>query len=199
MDISSSLIVPHSIRFVNAGKEKSEKIVACPTTSFIELLPPFAVTLSMTNKQGTGPHRHGTAIPPPLPAGPRCTPGERPVPRGGRHAAPAQPGLYRLAGPGDVPHHRRVAPPALVGAPRGLLLRMHHRGIDVQGHAVPLLQGRPGTRRSPLPSVAAHGSERKPISNTSYFPRSTGTGEHGYLTAIQWQAKHCSMPSVWKR
>jgi len=36
---------------------------------------------------------------------------------------------------------------APVGAPCSLLLRMHHRGIDVQGHAVPVLQGRPGTRR----------------------------------------------------
>jgi len=44
-------IIPHSIRFVNAGKEKSEKIFACPTTSFIELLPPFAVTLFMANRQ----------------------------------------------------------------------------------------------------------------------------------------------------
>jgi len=104
--------------------------------------------------------------------------------RGRRHAALVQPGLHDLAGLGDAPDHRRVAPLAPAGAPCSLLLRMNHRGIDVQGHPVPALQGRlqhPATtscrtsrdrlllptRYSQLPSVAAHDSDRNPVSPAS--------------------------------
>jgi len=72
----SSLI---QIRFVGDGKEESEKILACPTTGFIQLLPPFAVTLFMANRQGMAAYPGGFADGP----GPRGAAGTDPARRAG--------------------------------------------------------------------------------------------------------------------
>ena len=57
--------------------------------------------------------------------------------------------VRNLAGFGNVPEHRGVSPFALAGVPRGLL-RINHRGINVEGHLVPVL--RPAFRRRRLTS-----------------------------------------------
>ncbi len=64
------------------------------------------------------------------------------IPRRRRDIALAHLTVCNLAGLGNVPEHRGVSPFPLVGAPRSLLIRMHHRGVHVEGHAILALQAR---------------------------------------------------------